>query len=84
MMTQQEFRDALATLGVSQREFARVVGVDDRTVRRWALGEAAVPRWTRLLLDVLAKAPVDAWASYRTAPAPASAARARTSAMPSA
>lgn len=37
-MTATEFRSHLARLGLSQMAFARVVGADPRTVRRWAAG----------------------------------------------
>lgn len=37
--TGNEIRAALAIAGWSQTEFARRIGVDDRTVRRWVLEE---------------------------------------------
>ncbi|HGW4499657.1 helix-turn-helix domain-containing protein [Stutzerimonas nitrititolerans] len=37
--TGDEIRAALAIAGWSQTEFARRIGVDDRTVRRWILEE---------------------------------------------
>ena len=42
-MTPSDFRAALDRLGLTLVGAARVVGVDDRTVRRWANGERAVP-----------------------------------------
>ena len=42
-MTQQEFRNGLAALRITQVEAARRLGVEPRTVRRWALGERKVP-----------------------------------------
>lgn len=42
-MTPTEFRAALARLNLSQAAAARVLGVDARTARRWALGERDVP-----------------------------------------
>jgi transcriptional regulator with XRE-family HTH domain len=35
--------DALRTIGWSQRELARRIGVDETRVRRWARGAAPVP-----------------------------------------
>jgi transcriptional regulator with XRE-family HTH domain len=35
--------EALRTIGWSQRELARRVGVDETQVRRWAAGKTAIP-----------------------------------------
>ena len=43
MMSQDEYRGALAQLGLAQTEVGRLLGVDPRTARRWARGEAPVP-----------------------------------------
>jgi DNA-binding transcriptional regulator YiaG len=42
-MTPDQFRAALADLGLSQTGFARMAMVDARTVRRWCDGTRAVP-----------------------------------------
>ncbi len=42
-MTTNQFRAALSRLGLSQRGASRIFGVNERTVRRWALGEVSVP-----------------------------------------
>ena len=42
-MTPDEYREALARLGLSQVAAARLLGVDERTSRRWAGGERDVP-----------------------------------------
>jgi transcriptional regulator with XRE-family HTH domain len=42
-MTQQEFLAALERLGIKQREAARRLGVNERTVRSYALGEREPP-----------------------------------------
>jgi len=42
-MDHEEFRDALSTLGLTQRAAARLLGADERTARRWALGESDIP-----------------------------------------
>lgn len=41
-MSQKQFRDALAEIGLSQREAARFFDLNERTLRRWALGERVV------------------------------------------
>jgi transcriptional regulator with XRE-family HTH domain len=42
-MSGAELRDALATIGWSQRELARRTGVSESRVRRWARGTIPVP-----------------------------------------
>lgn len=42
-MTADQFRAALADLGLSLAGFARIAMVDARTVRRWCDGTRAVP-----------------------------------------
>jgi DNA-binding transcriptional regulator YiaG len=49
-VTPDEFRAALAALGFSQRGFAAYTGSNERSVRRWALGEQDIPPWVPVLL----------------------------------
>lgn len=42
-MTADEYRASIETLGLSQVAAAKLLGVDDRTSRRWATGERDVP-----------------------------------------
>lgn len=42
-MTPDEYREALEALGLTQVGGARLLGVDERTSRRWACGERDVP-----------------------------------------
>ena len=42
-MTSDEYREALEALGLTQGGCARLLGVDERTSRRWANGERDVP-----------------------------------------
>jgi DNA-binding transcriptional regulator YiaG len=42
-MTSDEYRKALETLDLTQGGGARLLGVDDRTSRRWACGEREIP-----------------------------------------
>lgn len=60
-MTPDEFRAALALLGMSQGEFARFLaemgdaaGDKERTVQRWATGQQDIPGPILVLLKVLA------------------------------
>ena len=52
-MTPDQFRAALADLGLSQAGFARIAMVDARTVRRWCDGTRAVPGPVVALLALL-------------------------------
>jgi transcriptional regulator with XRE-family HTH domain len=52
-VTHQQFRSALARLGLSQARAAQLVGADERTGRRWALGERSVPQSVAVLLQLL-------------------------------
>lgn len=52
-MTREEFRAALDAMNIGQTAFARSLGVNPRTVRRWALGAQAVPRYVALILALL-------------------------------
>ncbi len=53
-MTANDYREALARLELTQAQAAHLLGVDERTSRRWANGERAVPppaaRFLRYLL----------------------------------
>lgn len=49
----QLLRDRLYDLHLSQRGLARVIGVNDRTVRAWAAGEYRVPKWCWICLAAI-------------------------------
>ena len=53
-MTADEFRAAIAALGLSQVDAATALEVDARTVRRWALGERVIPGPVRVALRCMA------------------------------
>ncbi len=53
-MTPDQFRAALADLGLSQVGFALLAMVDARTVRRWCDGTRAVPGPVVALLAMMA------------------------------
>lgn len=42
-MTPDEYREALDQLGLTQGAGAKLLGVDERTSRRWACGERDIP-----------------------------------------
>lgn len=52
-MTYNEYRDALAKLGLSQMDAARMLCVGSRTSRRWALGESEIPYAVALILRLM-------------------------------
>jgi DNA-binding transcriptional regulator YiaG len=54
-MTPDQFRAALADLGLSQAGFARIAQVNPRTVRRWCDGTRAVPGPVVALLVMMAQ-----------------------------
>ena len=68
-MTSAEFRATLARLGLTPVEAARLLGVDERTARRWARGERQVPEPVRRLLWACER---DAGLASALAAAPAS------------
>ena len=49
-MTPAEFREALATLGISHNKAARILGVDTRSIRRYLTGERGISEPTAILL----------------------------------
>jgi DNA-binding transcriptional regulator YiaG len=49
-MTPAQYRAAIKRLGLSQRQAARLLGVNDRTSRRWALGKSKIPTSVALAL----------------------------------
>ena len=53
LMTANQFRSALDRLSLTQAGAARLVGVDERTARRWALGERSMPEPVAILLRLL-------------------------------
>lgn len=54
-MTPTEFRASLDLMHMSQTAFARALGCNARTVRRWALGQTPVPSEVALILRLLAE-----------------------------
>lgn len=49
---QEQFKDLLSQLGMSQAKFADHYGIPKRTVESWAMGERVPPDWSgRLLLS---------------------------------
>jgi hypothetical protein len=56
-MTPPEFRLCLDLLAWSQRGLARLLGLDDRTLRRWASGPGDIADWLATLAAFHAKHP---------------------------
>ena len=52
-MTSEQYRRALARLGLTQNGAARLFGIDDRTSRRYVSGDSAVPTAIVILLRLL-------------------------------
>lgn len=55
-MTSDEYRETIDALGLTQGAAAKLLGVDDRTSRRWACGERDIPppaeRFLRFLVAI--------------------------------
>ena len=56
-MTRDEYRAALGQLALSQEEAGRILGVDGRTIRRWASGAVAVPMPIELIVRMWLELP---------------------------
>jgi hypothetical protein len=52
-MAANEYRAALARFGLTQTGAARLFRADERTSRRWASGDRAVPPTVEILLELL-------------------------------
>ena len=52
-MDAQQYRRALAELGLTQAAAGELFEVGERSSRRWALGEAKVPPMVALLLELM-------------------------------
>lgn len=56
-MDQNQYRDALAALGLSQPKAAKVFGANERTSRRWATGQLEIPLVVELSIRLLLAVP---------------------------
>jgi DNA-binding transcriptional regulator YiaG len=52
-MTPDQYRTAIAKLGLSQRGAALFLGVNERTSRAWASGQSRIPVAVAKLLNLL-------------------------------
>lgn len=52
-MTPNQYRAAIAALGLSQVRAAKFLGIAERTSRSYALGEFPVPRVVAMLLSIM-------------------------------
>jgi DNA-binding transcriptional regulator YiaG len=70
-MTPADLKSTREALGLSQAEFARLIGMraanSDDTVRRWEAGRVAVPGTVEALLFLIETVPAARWALERRA-----------------
>lgn len=61
-MSAEQFRQALADIGISQVGFAKLIGVDGRTVRSWAKidGGKPVPRYAHIIIVLMLQTGISA------------------------
>jgi DNA-binding transcriptional regulator YiaG len=52
-MTPNQYINAIAALGLSQRAAGAFLGVDERTSRRWVSGDSAIPESVSKLLRLM-------------------------------
>jgi hypothetical protein len=52
-MNAKQYRDAIEHLGLNQTSAAKLLGIDVRTSRRYALGECPVPPTVQKLLEIM-------------------------------
>lgn len=55
-MTTTELRQRLTTAGLSQRAAARLLDINERTMRRYAAGALPIPKTVELALQVISGA----------------------------
>jgi hypothetical protein len=60
-MTPDQARAHLARLNLSQGDFQRLMGVDDRRARRWLSGDLPIPRAVEIALTELTPAKLKKW-----------------------
>jgi hypothetical protein len=53
----EKLQNRLAALGITQRGFARLAGVQDRAVRYWVAGDREIPDFVWPLLDTIPAPP---------------------------
>lgn len=58
-MTPTQYRAAIERVGLSQRGAGAFLGVDERTSRRWAAGDAAIPESVAKLLRLMVRLKLD-------------------------
>lgn len=52
-MSPEEYRDLIEQLGLTQNGAAKLLGVDERTARRWAKGQRDIPHPVQRFLKLL-------------------------------
>ena len=54
-MTPKQYADAIERLGLSQRGAGKILGVDERTSRKWIAGDARIPESAAKLLRLMVR-----------------------------
>lgn len=60
-MTPTDLRATITRLGLSQVGAAKVLGIDDRTMRRWIAGEREISPPAILALRMMVNYKIDPW-----------------------
>lgn len=55
VMSGETFRASLVRIGLRQRDFAEYVGVDQRSVGRWANDRQPIPHWVQVIVSLRLK-----------------------------
>ena len=54
-MTPKQYAEIIERLGLSQRGAGKLLGVDERTSRKWIAGDARIPESAAKLLRLMVK-----------------------------
>jgi len=53
--TPEEYRAGIRKLGLSQKDYAKRIGVSQTTVSSWVNGRYPIPMWARHMLAILSE-----------------------------
>jgi len=48
-MTKEKFNEKLKKLGLTQKDFAKIVGYSHQAIKQWQSGK--IPRWVEIMLE---------------------------------
>jgi len=54
-MDNYNLKEEIKKLGMTQKEFAKHIGVSEDTVGKWVRGTISTPNWAKLLIRLLKK-----------------------------